>query len=142
MSQACVVAPREAGGLPRGARLRARALMYLALLAGSALAAARVLPSPMYLASALADPSLPQVPPCTRVHVSRVCLAAARVLPWPLYLASALEDPALPQLRPLASCTRLHVSRVCLAAAPALPSPTCLASALADPLLPQALLGS
>ena len=100
-AQACVVAPREAGGLPRGARLCARALMYLALLAGSGLAAARVLPSPMYLASALADPSLPQVPPlapCIRVVVNRVCLAAARVLPLPMYLALALANPSLPQV--------------------------------------------
>ena len=61
VTQACVVAAREAAALPRGQALRARAVMYLALLAGGVLAALRVLPSPMYLASALADPALPQV---------------------------------------------------------------------------------
>lgn len=60
-TQAYVVAAREAAALPRGQALRARAVMYLALLAGGVLAALRVLPSPMYLASALADPALPQV---------------------------------------------------------------------------------
>lgn len=55
------MAAREAAALPRGQALRARAVMYLALLAGGVLAALRVLPSPMYLASALADPALPQV---------------------------------------------------------------------------------
>ena len=76
-AQACVVAAREARALPAGAALRARAVMYLALLAGAALARLRALPSPMYLASALADPAVPQARPAPSPH-GRPCSSDQR----------------------------------------------------------------
>ncbi len=86
-AQACVVAAREARALPAGAALRARAVMYLALLAGAALARLRALPSPMYLASALADPAVPQArpaPPAPRAAVlARASAPPARQRPAP-----------------------------------------------------------
>ncbi|KAK9837071.1 hypothetical protein WJX81_000631 [Elliptochloris bilobata] len=88
--QACVVAPREAGCLPRGAALRARAVMYLALLAGSGLAALRVLPSPMYLGPALADPALPQAVILRNVRA----LALLGALLLALVLTLALQTQA------------------------------------------------
>jgi len=80
LTQACVVAAREATALPRGQALRARAVMYLALLAGGVLAALRVLPSPMYLASALADPALPQVRSPHSICSNKVTLVLLGVL--------------------------------------------------------------